>query len=482
MTDAQAQATIQTLGLSAAQGTAAASTVTLSGALSGLWSTLMANPLILVAAGVTAAVSAFSAYKRSVQEAVDSAKSAGNAWNESNTSIQDNIDKISELRSAAAVSAFSAYKRSVQEAVDSAKSAGNAWNESNTSIQDNIDKISELRSALSSGTLSEQEAANAKSELLSIQESLTESYGNQVAGIDLINGSLEEQIALLDKVSQQEAERFKNENKKGIEKSTKEMEKDRHTFLGINGSLEEQIALLDKVSQQEAERFKNENKKGIEKSTKEMEKDRHTFLGTFYDNGTQESEAIKKAIAKLQKEYGKDTFEMTTGSDGITTEIHFTGDATEAEQALNDFMSRMSDIEGKYGESDVLDTFSDSAYSGLKEAKDVLEEYGDLYNQAQKASLVEDKDTFKIDGKEQTAAKWLRDYTTAIDNYNKALSEGNAEKISETASQFSAVDNAVTSLLKDTDMSAYADQFTEVREQLNESVILPLLKIKILLR
>lgn len=377
MTDAQAQATIQTLGLSAAQGTAAASTVTLSGALSGLWSTLMANPLILVAAGVTAAVSAFSAYKRSVQEAVDSAKSAGNAWNESNTSIQDNIDKISELRS-----------------------------------------------ALSSGTLSEQEAANAKSELLSIQESLTESYGNQVAGIDL-----------------------------------------------INGSLEEQIALLDKVSQQEAERFKNENKKGIENATKEMEKDRHTFLGTFYDNGTQESEAVKKAIAKLQKEYGKDTFEMSTGSDGITTEIHFTGDATEAEQALNNFMSRISDIEGKYGESDILDTFSDSAYSGLKEAKDVLEEYGDLYNQAQKASIVEDKDTFKIDEKEQTAAKWLRDYTTAIDNYNKALSEGNAEKISETASQFSAVDNAVTSLLKDTDMSAYADQFTEVREQLNESVI-----------
>lgn len=377
MTDAQAQATIQTLGLSAAQGTAAASTVTLSGALSGLWSTLMANPLILVATGVTAAVTAFSAYKRSVQEAVDSAKSAGNAWSESNASIQDNIDKISELRS-----------------------------------------------ALSSGTLSEQEAANAKSELLSIQESLTESYGNQVAGIDL-----------------------------------------------INGSLEEQIALLDKVSQKEAERFKNENKKGIEKATKEMEKDRHTFLGTFYDNGTQESEAVKKAIAKLQKEYGKDTFEMTTSSDGITTEIHFTGDATEAEQALNDFMSSISDIEGKYGESDVLDTFSDSAYSGLKEAKDVLEEYGDLYNQAQKASLVEDKDTFKIDGKEQTAAKWLRDYTTAIDNYNKALSEGDAEKISETASQFSAVDNAVTSLLKDTDMSAYADQFTEVREQLNESVI-----------
>ena len=58
MSEAEAQAAVAAMGLSAANGTAAASTVTLSGVLSGLWATLMANPLILVAAGVTAAVAA----------------------------------------------------------------------------------------------------------------------------------------------------------------------------------------------------------------------------------------------------------------------------------------------------------------------------------------------------------------------------------------------------------------------------------------
>ena len=62
MTEGQAQAAVAAMGLSAAEGTAAASTFSLSGALSGLWATLMANPLILVAAGVTAVVSVFSAY------------------------------------------------------------------------------------------------------------------------------------------------------------------------------------------------------------------------------------------------------------------------------------------------------------------------------------------------------------------------------------------------------------------------------------
>ena len=96
---------------------------------------------------------------------------------------------------------------------------GNAWEESHSSLQDNVTKIEELRAALESGTLSEQEAAQAKSELLSIQESLSESYGNQVEGIDLLNGSLTEQLALLDKsCSEKKTETFKNEIKRGLTK------------------------------------------------------------------------------------------------------------------------------------------------------------------------------------------------------------------------------------------------------------------------
>lgn len=378
MAEGQAQAAVAAMGLSAAEGTAAVSTFSLSGALSGLWATLMANPLILVAAGVTAAVSAFSAYQHSVEEAVSSAKQAGTEWEESNTSIQDNISRITELRE-----------------------------------------------ALASGALSEQEAASAKSELLSIQESLSESYGSQVAGIDL-----------------------------------------------VNGSLTEQIALLNKVSAKEAERFQNENEKGINKATKEMEKKRHTYLGQFYDNGSEESEALKKSLKDLQDTYGDDVFQLDKSSDGITTEIHFKADATTAKEALNDFKTDISDIKKQYGESDVLDLLGDNASVGLSKANKVLDKYGDLYKQSQEAKLVSDDDTYKAPtGKEQTAVKWLNDETKAVKNYNDALSEGDPDKIKQAATEFNAVDNAVQSLLKNSDMSQYADQFTEVKDQLNESAI-----------
>lgn len=220
------------------------------------------------------------------------------------------------------VTAVGAYRRSIEQAVTSAKQAGSEWEENNSSIQSQIDRITELRTALDSGTLTEQEAANAKSELLSIQKSLTESYGNQVAGIDL-----------------------------------------------VNGSLTEQIALLDQVNEKQSQSFLNENKKGIDKAQKEMEKNRHTYLGRFYDNGSEESEAIKKSIKKLQETYGEDVFKLDS-ADGITMDIQFNADASTAKDALNDFMTEVSGIEDQFGETDVTDQLANNAASGLTKAKD----------------------------------------------------------------------------------------------------------------
>lgn len=332
---------------------------------------------------------------------------------------------IASLATGGVVAAISAYRQSVEEMVESARQAGDEWKSNQDSLQGQIDKITEFRTALDSGTLSEQEAASAKSELLSIQEALTESYGSQVAGIDL-----------------------------------------------INGSLTEQIALLDQVSQKQAEQFQNENKKGIEKAQKEIEKDRHTYLGQFFDNGSDESEAIKKSIKDLQDKYGADVFKTELESDGITMDVHFKADASTAKEALNDFMTDISDIEKQYGESDILDLMSDNASAGLSKANDVLTEYGDLYKQAQQAKLVADEDLFKApSGKEQTAVKWLNDYTKAVENYNDALSNGNPDAIAQASTQFEAVDSAVQSLLKNSDMSQFADQFAEVKDQLNESAV-----------
>ena len=373
MTEAQASAAVASMGLASAETTATGATVSLSSALSGLMSTLLANPLILIAAGV-----------------------------------------------AAVVSAFSAYKRSIEEAVDKAQEAGNAWEDNNTSLQSNIDKITELRTALDNGTLTEEEAYQAKSDLLEIQDSLTESYGNQAQGIDLVNGSLQTQI-----------------NK------------------------------LKELSTEESKRFLNENKKGVEETEKQMEKERHAYLGQYSDNGSGESNAINQAITKLRKKYGADVFKLQEGMEGTgNLEIQFTADASTAKDALNDFMNEIRSIQEQYGESDVLTSLSNYAAGGLDEANDILSEYQDLFNQAKQAELFSDKQQYS--GK--TALEWLNKYEDAVNKYNDAISGGNADEIADAKQYYDDINKSVQ-VLMNTDASKYSSQFKEIGDQLNTAAI-----------
>lgn len=373
MTEAQASAAVASMGLASAEGVATSATVSLSSALSGLMSTLLANPLILIAASVTAAVSAFSTYKRSIEEAVDKAQEAGSAWEDNNTSLQENIDKITELRT-----------------------------------------------ALDNGTLSEEEAYQAKSDLLEIQDSLTESYGNQAQGIDLVTGALDEQI----------------------------------------GKLKE-------LSVEQSKQFLNENKKGVEEAEKQMEKERHTFLGQYSNNESDESNAISQAIAKLRKKYGDDVFNLQEGMEGTgNVEIQFTADASTAKDALNDFMNEIRSIQEQYGESDVLTSLSNYASGGLEEANDILTEYQNLYNQAKQAELFSDKQQYS--GK--TALEWLNKYEDAVNKYNDALSGGDAEEIASAKAYYDDMNKSVQ-VLMNTDASKYSSQFKEIGDQLNTAAI-----------
>lgn len=318
----------------------------------------------------------------------------------------------------AVVSAVSAYKRSVEEMVQSAKQAGSAWEESNDSIESNIDKITELRTALDSGTLTEEEAYTAKSELLNIQQSLTESYGEQVSGIDLVNGALEEQIDLLRQAGMAEADRFLNENRSGIAKAEKEMTEDRHTVLGQ------------------------------------------------YDSELENEESVRR-LNEIIRKYADDGIRAV--NDSGMTQIQFEGDVSEAEEVLNDFMTDIRQASEETGDYDFFEMFSQNAESGLNEAKDVLDEYQELYRQAQDAKMLSDKALYSTNAMNaKTASNWMKEYSEAIQNYNDAVSSKDASAMQSAKTELTAIQGAVDYLL-DNDMSEYASSFKNLAEQIDSA-------------
>lgn len=364
MSKAQAEATLATMGLSTANTTATGTTLSLGTALKGLWGTLLANPIMLVGMAVTAGVSIWQSYKQSIEEAVSSAKSAGQSFQENTSSLNSNISKVKELKS-----------------------------------------------ALASGTLSEQESTQAKSQLLEIQNQLVSSYGDQAAKIDLVNGNLEKELSLMNNLAVQDANKYLNENKKGIDKASDEMEKNRKTYLGQFSPFTEEGKELDKL----LEKYKE--------------------LG----------------IVKEEQ------------SDGTYT-LHFDGNAMEIEETLNSFMTDLRGIADKNGgDYGYLDGIVQYTSGELDSAKKVIEEYSEIYNSALQADMLS-----KGYGKDSPAATY-KDYADAIDEYNSALLEGDTSKIENAKTSFDKVQKSVDGVLKK--YPEYKSLFSELSDSLDVTSI-----------
>ena len=113
--------------------------------------------------------------------------------------------------------AYSIYQQQQEELIRNTQEAASTFDESNNSIQEQINKYKELKSQLSSGELTSSEEYEVKKQILDIQNQLVSSYGSQANGIDLVNGSLEKELALMNELSVANANTYLNENEKGNE-------------------------------------------------------------------------------------------------------------------------------------------------------------------------------------------------------------------------------------------------------------------------
>lgn len=352
MSEAEATAALSSMGLATAEEGATVATFSLSGAVQGLWATLAANPLILVAAGV-----------------------------------------------AAAVMAFSAYNQSVENARVAAQNAAQAFDTQRDSVQGQIDKITELRTQLASGTLSEMEAYQAKQQLMSIQNELLGTYGDQAQGISLVNGELETQIDLINELIKSDANKFLNENAQAISKAEKEMSKQlgvQESWLGKGG----------------------------------------WHLGELTGEGSEQFDTLSDILSKygdsIDLEYNNGAYQM-----------YFRGDATQATETLNNLMTDIRNAGEELEGFEPAEAIMTNAEAGLKEANEIIEKYGEIYEQAEKARLIANETLYAPEGSSaqgKTAAKWLSDYAKAVKEYNTAMTLGDDDSIAQAQQKYNEVE------------------------------------------
>ena len=127
----------------------------------------------------------------------------------------------------AAVSLVSTLKNKWEEAQQAARDASDAYQERSQEQTSNVEKLDEeierfkqLRETIDSNTSTYEDYKKAKEELKTLQKDLNEQFGKEAENIDLVNGSIDEQIEKVKRLKQESAQAFLDNSKNQVDYNT----------------------------------------------------------------------------------------------------------------------------------------------------------------------------------------------------------------------------------------------------------------------
>lgn len=337
------------------------------------------------------------------------------------------------------VAAWQGYNQSVQESIQHTKDSIAEIEERNKSIDDNISKAQELRDSLDSGTLTEQEAYNTKSQLLDIQSQLSDSYGEQADGIDLVNGKLDEQIEKMQQLKVENAKSWLNDsdNEKNYEKAKKKMTKDDYeSFFGNTPTL----AMLGSEPQKSEYTNSDVYKDALKR----------------YQNSKTQIEEIQKAAKKagLKQYTSTSTGQFQLGFENETV--------TGADEKLNSFLATVKELKRQFEDegknTDYFDNIISSAEDAESSYKDILDKYQEIYQEYLKNSMLAEGY-----GNNKPATVYQQ-YADAVDKYNEALQSGDTSKVKEAKTALDGVKDSVDNIVSTDSGKKYKELFDEIAD------------------
>lgn len=321
----------------------------------------------------------------------------------------------------AVYNAATAEKRYREAALDSST----AVNERIQDTQSYIDQIKELKEALDDGNLTENEAYETRKKLIGVQDELSAKYGDELNGIDLVNGGLEKQIGLLDEAAKKKANAF--------------------------------LTKTDKDSEN--------NQRAIETAQRNMS--RFDTYGSSVNNLTSSDLQIleKYAAANGLKQ---NTYK-NSNSEKFSIDIAFQGDASGAEKAYNDFLTDVQN--DRTLSQSIKDSITEQGKAWLQNIQEITSANEELAQQAAKYQI---QTTTAYNELYENLAQAQKDYNEAVAKdddiaIKKAVEDGKNAIGAIRSAAFNQNENDYHTDLSDAN-NAYIKQYMQAQaDQLEES-------------
>ncbi len=321
------------------------------------------------------------------------------------------------LAISALISQISKWVHAQEKARQKAIELTNSYKEQKDSLDSQIEKYKALKETLDNGNLSTDETRSIKEQLLEIQKSLIESYGDEASNIDLVNGKYREQLGLLSELSKEKADEYVKENRSAYEDAKRELEKIHRYEIGPI--------------------FSYDGRDGISDAQKQL----YDYIKSYSE------------LFEIRSMYDTSTF---NNSDYAPT-LFVNANADEAKLLIDQFYD---DIE-KYIKENNLELDYDSIQIDLSkvssniETDDSLKEYREIYDEFMKAEIV----------RNDTLRPLYQQSIQAVEDYNNALSSGKG--IDEAKANLDAVQQSVQNSTGELEGSQ--EVFDDIYDSINKS-------------
>ena len=293
--------------------------------------------------------------------------------------------------------------------------AGSALDKQSAAINDYKTQISSLKESLDKGNLSEQESYDVRKQLISIQDELVEKYGDEAAGIDLVNGKYQEQLDILNGIADQKAKDYLNEHNESINTAQEKM--------------------LEELNMQP---------------------------GGFFEVSDTQAEKLQEIAAKyadrgLSIFAGDSSLSDGTNLKDITFNIK--ANATDAKDVLNDFMTdvRNANDRTNFLGDDLFNTITNNLADGVATAQSIIDKW---------VSEAETAAKYQIQLRD-TWSKTYNDLTEAQETYNDAVAKNDDKAIAAALKKVKAAQDEFANTDID---NSFVQQYMQAQsDQLDES-------------
>lgn len=296
--------------------------------------------------------------------------------------------------------------------------AGSALDKQSAAINDYKTQISSLKESLDKGNLSEQESYDVRKQLISIQDELVEKYGDEAAGIDLVNGKYQEQLDILNGIADQKAKDYLNEHNETINTAQEKM--------------------LEELNMQP---------------------------GGFFEVSDTQAEKLQEIAAKYA-ERGLSIFagdsSLSNGTNLKDITFNIKANATDAKDVLNDFMTdvRNANDRTNFLGDDLFNTITNNLADGVATAQSVIDKWGSEAETAAKYQI-QLSDTW---------SKTYNDLTEAQETYNDAVAKNDDKAIAAALKKVKAAQDEFANTDIDNSfvqqyMQTQADQLNNITKQ-----------------